>query len=71
LKHQQQQQGAQQEGIRSRGGVDPWQQQPQQQRPASVLSDDASNRSALEELLEKLNDGQPTLQDLAQLEGLL
>jgi hypothetical protein len=69
FKHQQQQQGAQQEGIRSRGGVDPWQQQ--QQRPASVLSDDASNRSALEELLEKLNDGQPTLQDLAQLEGLL
>jgi hypothetical protein len=36
-----------------------------------VVSDDAGSRSALEELLEKLNEGQPTLQDLAQLEGLL
>jgi hypothetical protein len=73
FKHQQrqQQQGGQQEVIRSRGDVDPWQQQQQQQRPASVLSDDAGSRSALEELLEKLNEGQPTLQDLAQLEGLL
>jgi hypothetical protein len=73
LKHQQQQQqqqqGSQQEGIRSRAGVDSWQQQ--QQRPASVVSDDAGSRSALDELLDKLNEGQPTLQDLAELEGLL
>jgi hypothetical protein len=70
-KLQQQQQQQQQQGITSRDGFKSWQQQQQQQGPASVVSDDAGSRSALEELLEKLNEGQPTLQDLAQLEGLL
>ncbi|WIA35697.1 hypothetical protein OEZ86_004103 [Tetradesmus obliquus] len=71
---QQQQRSGEQQGIRSRGSFESWQQheqQQQQQRPASVMSDGAGSRSALEELLEKLNEGQPSLQDLAQLEGLL